>query len=485
MSAPKSAYDRSGISAGIAHFGVGGFHRAHEAAYLDTLMAQGQAQDWGIVGIGTMPGDVAMRDALAGQDHLYTLVVKHPDGRTEPRTIGSIIDYRFAPDDPDTVLSLLADPAIRIVSLTVTEGGYHVHPVTGELDATDQDLAADLETPERPKTAFGFLVEGLARRRAAGHAAYTVMSCDNVPGNGDVAHRMITAFARLRDPDLADWIETEVRFPNSMVDRITPATTPEDIAALEDEHGITDAWPVVCEPFTQWVLEDSFGDGRPPWDQAGVHLVEDVEPYELMKLRLLNGTHQAMAYLGYLAGHRYTHEVSTDPLFVSFLRRYLAMAAPTVPEVPGIALADYQDQLLERFASPAVRDTLARLCAEASDRIPKFVLPVIREQLRRGGPVEAGALVVAAWARYSEGTDEDGAAIEVVDRRRDQLAAAAARHDTDLLAFLADRELFGDLVDHEAFTTAYTQALASLRQTGARDTVQHLVGSDPDQEVTP
>lgn len=484
MSAPHAAYDRSGITAGIAHFGVGGFHRAHEAAYLDSLMAQGKALDWGIVGVGTMPGDAAMRDALAGQDHLYTLVVKHPDGRTEPRTIGSIIDYRFAPDDPEAVLTLLADPSTRIVSLTVTEGGYHVHPVTGELDATDEGLTADLATPEHPRTAFGFLVEGLARRRAAGTTAYTVMSCDNVPGNGDVARRMITAFARLRDPELADWIEDTVPFPNSMVDRITPATTPEDIATLQREHGITDAWPVVCEPFTQWVLEDSFGDGRPAWDEAGVHLVEDVEPYELMKIRLLNGSHQAMAYLGYLAGHRYTHEVCTDPLFVSFLQRYMAEAAPTVPEVPGIDLADYQRQLLERFASPAVRDTLARLCAETSDRIPKFVLPTIREQLRRGGPVAAGAHVVAAWARYAEGTDEQGAAIEVVDRRREELAAAAANHGTDILAFLRDRELFGDLIDHEEFTTAYTRALEGLRSSGTRETVAALM-ADSQQEDTP
>lgn len=484
MNSPQAAYDRSGATPGIAHFGVGGFHRAHQAAYLDALMARGTALDWGIVGVGTMPGDVAMRDALAAQDHLYTLVVKHPDGRTEPRTIGSILGFHYAPENPEAVLSLLADPRIRIVSLTITEGGYHLHPVTGELDSSDQALAADLQAPDRPRTAFGFLVEGLARRRESGVTAYSVMSCDNVLGNGDVARRMITAFARLRDPDLADWIEDRVHFPNSMVDRITPATTPEDIADLESEHGITDVWPVVCEPFTQWVLEDSFGDGRPPWDEAGVHLVEDVEPYELMKIRLLNGTHQAMAYLGYLAGHRYTHQVCTDPQFVSFLRRYLAEAAPTVPDVPGIDLGEYQDQLLERFASPTVRDTLARLCAETSDRIPKFVLPVIRERLRRGDPVDACALVVAAWARYAEATDEDGAPIEVVDRRREDLVAAAARHDEDILAFLRDRELFGDLVDQEAFTSAYTLALHGLRRDGARKTVAALLDTPPDQEVT-
>lgn len=467
------AYDRSALSAGIVHFGVGGFHRAHQAVYLDDLFRAGQAADWAIVGVGTMPGDARMRDALAAQDHLYTLVVKHPDGRTEPRTIGSIIDFTYAPDDPEAVLGLLADPAIRIVSLTITEGGYHVHSVTGDLDTSDPDLAADLGRASPPRTVFGYLAEGLRRRRDAGIDPFTIASCDNVPENGDVARKMITAFATILDPALGEWIAATVPFPNSMVDRITPVTTDDDVAALKAEHHIVDAWPVVCEPFRQWVLEDSFVSGRPPLEDAGVHLVDDVEPYELMKLRLLNGTHQAMAYLGCLAGLRYAHEACQDEELAAFLRRYMAdEAAPTVPEVPGIDLAAYQDTLIDRFSSPAVKDTLARLAAETSDRIPKFVLPVITARLRAGLSVDAGALLVASWARYAEGVDDAGEPIDVVDRKKDALQAAAASHDSDILAFLRDADLFGSLAEDARFTEPYAAHLHSLRRRGARATLR-------------
>ncbi len=478
------AYDRAKVTAGIAHIGVGGFHRAHEAMYVDALMNQGATQegaglDWGIVGVGTMPGDARMRDALAAQDHLYTMVVKHPDGTLEPRVIGSIIGFVHGPDDPEAVLSVLADPAIRIVSLTVTEGGYHVNQVTGEFDASDDGIRRDLRLgspggPASPVTAFGYVVEGLRRRRAAGVPPYTVLSCDNLPGNGDVARRMIGAFARLQDPELADWIEAEVAFPNDMVDRITPVTTPDDIAALRDRFGVEDAWPVVCEPFTQWVVEDRFPSGRPPFEEVGVQLVEDVVPYELMKLRLLNASHQALCYLGYLAGYRYAHEVCADPLFADFLLGYMEHeGTPTLPDVPGVDLAAYRRRLVERFANPEVRDTLARLCAESSDRIPKWLVPVIQHNLAHGGDVERSALVVASWARYAEGVDEQGRPIEVVDRQRDAVMAAA-RPGSDPLAFLRNRDFFGDLADQARFTDAYVAALDSLRADGARATLENM-----------
>ena len=268
---------------------------------------------------------------------------------------------------------------------------------------------------------------GLAARRAAGETPFTVMSCDNLPGNGDVARRMMTAFARLKDPALADWMDEHVAFPNAMVDRITPVTAPEDIERLADEFGVVDGWPVVCEPFTQWVLEDHFTDGRPPFEDAGVQLVDDVVPYELMKLRLLNASHQALCYLGYLSGYRYAHEVCQDPLFVDFLLGYMEHeGSPTLPEVPGVDLDAYRRQLVERFANPEVRDTLARLCAESSDRIPKWLVPVIRRNLETGGEIDRSALVVASWARYAEGVDEQGEPIDIVDRVKDRVMAAAA-----------------------------------------------------------
>ncbi|GAA1660729.1 mannitol dehydrogenase family protein [Kribbella alba] len=471
------AYDRGAVRPGIVHFGVGGFHRAHEAMYLDRLMNEGQALDWGICGVGTMPPDQRMRDVLQAQDGLYTLVVKHPDGAMEPRVIGSIVEYLYAPDDPEAVLARMTDPATRIVSLTITEGGYHVNQVTGEFDPGDPGLRHDLEPGAVPTSAFGLVVEGLARRRAAGVPSYTVMSCDNIPGNGHVAKRMLTSFARLKDPELADWIEREVRFPNSMVDRITPVTADTDKEALAQRFGIDDGWPVVCEPFTQWVLEDDFGGDRPPFEDVGVQLVSDVEPYELMKLRLLNASHQALCYLGYLAGYRYAHEVCQDKLFVDFLLGYMdEEATPTLPPVPGVDLDRYKHQLIERFANPEVRDTLARLCAESSDRIPKWLLPVIREQLAAGRGIDRAALVVAAWARYAEGVDEQGEPIEVVDRLRDKLVERAQHNREDPLLFVSDRDLFGDLVDDERFVRAYTSALSSLHERGARATLEGPAG---------
>jgi len=472
-SLPTPTYDRKRVRTGIVHIGVGGFHRAHEAAYLDQLMNEGKAVDWGISGVGLLPQDRRMHDVMTAQDCLYTLVVKHPDGSLQPRVVGSIIQYLFAPDDPEAVLELMADPGTRIVSLTITEGGYLVHPVTGEFDADDPGIQRDLQAGSIPSTAFGFITEALSRRRARGVPPFTVVSCDNIPGNGEVAHKMIGAFARLKNPELADWLDSEVSFPNSMVDRITPVTTEADRALLAEQFGVQDAWPVVCEPFTQWALEDNFSNGRPPFEDVGVQMVHDVEPYELMKLRLLNASHQALCYLGYLAGYRYAHEVCQDPLFTKFLLGYMDQeATPTLAPVPGVDLEAYKHQLIERFANPEIRDTLARLCAESSDRIPKWLLPVIRQQLASGGEIRRSALVVAAWARYAEGQDEQGQPIEVVDRLREQLIETARRQHDEPLIFISDRDLFGDLIDDERFVLAYRSALDSLHTRGARGTLE-------------
>jgi mannitol 2-dehydrogenase len=469
-------YDRSQVTTGIVHFGVGGFHRAHQAMYLDTLMNQGEAFEWGITGVGLLPGDKRMHDVLHAQDCLYTLVVKDADGSMHPRVIGSIVDYLFAPDDPEAVLAVLTDPAVRIVSLTITEGGYLVNQATGEFDAGDASIQADLADGAVPSTAFGYLVEALSRR-PRGVEPFTVMSCDNIQGNGEVAHGMIGAFARLKDPDLAGWIEEHVSFPSCMVDRITPVTTDHDRAEITERFGIEDGWPVVCEPFTQWALEDTFPSGRPPFEEVGAQLVPDVVPYELMKLRLLNASHQAMCYLGYLAGYRYAHEVCADPLFTGFLLGYMDdEATPTLQPVPGVDLEAYKHELIERFANPEIRDTLARLCAESSDRIPKWVLPVVRDELAAGGPFRRAALVVAAWARYAEGVDEQGNPIDIVDNRRAGVMERAQQQDGDKLAFLRDPSLFGDLVDDERFTTEYVAALDSLHTKGARATLETWEG---------
>ncbi len=472
---PAPSYDRSALRTGIVHFGVGGFHRAHEAMYVDRLMAGAKALDWAICGVGVMPADRRMQQVMDAQNGLYTLVVKSPDGSLEPRVIGSIIEYLYAPDDPDAVVEKMTSPEIRIVSLTVTEGGYNINAVTGEFIADNPDVQHDLQSDAAPRTTFGLITAALARRRDRGVPPFTIMSCDNIQGNGHAARRSFVAFARLRDPELGKWIDETVEFPNSMVDRITPVTTDDDRAEVRSRYGVEDAWPVVCEPFTQWVLEDAFTSGRPPFEEAGVQVVADVEPYELMKLRLLNASHQALCYFGYLAGYRLVHEVAQDPLFAAFLLAYMDReATPTLEPVPGIDLADYKHQLIERFSNAQVKDTVARLCAESSDRIPKWLLPVIRYNLDTGGEIDRSVAVVASWARYAEGVDEQGEPIDVVDRLQDTLVATARRQKDDPLAFIADRDLFGDLIDNERFVATYRTMLASLHSKGARATLEAL-----------
>jgi mannitol 2-dehydrogenase len=473
---PVPAYDRDLVTPGVVHFGVGGFHRAHQAMYHDRLLSEGTAPDWGICGVGVMPADRRMKEVLKAQDGLYTLVLKHSDGTYEPRVIGSIVEYLYAPDNPEAVIEKMAAPTTRIVSLTITEGGYNINDLTGEFDASNEDVVRDLAPGAVPRTVFGLVIEALRRRWKRGLAPFTVMSCDNLQDNGYRSRRAFTAFARLRDPELGDWVEREARFPNSMVDRITPVTTDADRAEVRERFGIEDQWPVVCEPYTQWVLEDAFTAGRPRYEQVGVQVVDRGEPYELMKLRLLNGSHQALAYFGYLCGYRLVHEAAQDPLFQAFLLGYMDKeATPTLAPVPGVDLDGYKYNLIERFSNPQIRDTIARLCAESSDRIPKWLLPVVRLQLAAGGEITLSAAVVASWARYDEGVDEQGEPIEVVDRMRDSLMELARRQRSDPDAFISNRDIFGDLIDKKPFVSAYRSALASLHERGARATLESLV----------
>jgi mannitol 2-dehydrogenase len=458
----KPTYDRDEIRVGIVHFGVGGFHRAHQAMYVDELLAKGVAKDWGICGVGVMPADRRMADVMAAQDGLYTLVIEHPDGSREPRVIGSIVDYRYAPDDPEAVVELIAAPSTRIVSLTITEGGYDID-----------------HQPADGVSVFALVTDALARRRDRKLPSPTIVSCDNIEGNGDVARQAFTAHAERTHPGLAEWMAEHTRFPNSMVDRITPATTPDVIEALATEFGVEDRWPVGAEPFTSWVLEDDFSDGRPPFEDVGVLLVEDVTPYELMKLRLLNASHQSLCYFAYLAGYRLVHEAAGDPLFAEFLLDYMdSEATPTLKPVPGIDLPDYKRTLIERFANPGVRDTIVRLCFGSSDRIPKWLLPVIRENLRSGAPIRLSAATVASWARYAEGVDEQGEPIDVQDQLADSLVPLARSQSENPTAFIDNTAVFGDLGRQTRFVDAYLWALDSLHRDGARVTLETLLRKD-------
>lgn len=469
----RPAYDRDNLTAGIVHVGIGGFHRSHQAYYTDELIGLSGTAGWAICGVGLMEPDRLMHKRLESQDYLYTLMVNHPDGTFTVRVIGSIIEYLFAPDNPDTVIEKMAHPDTKIISLTITEGGYNFNQATGEFVNENVDIQWDLKNPHQPKTIFGYLSESLKRRMERGVKAYTVLSCDNIQHNGDVARRMLLAFTDLKDVDLRRWIEGNVRFPNSMVDRITPATTEENKLALLRDFGIDDTCPVICEPYCQWVIEDSFSDNRPEWEYVGAQFVPDVSPYEKMKIRLLNAGHSLLGFLGALHGYKFIHEVVHDPLFLAFLRKFMdEEVTPVLDEVPGIDLNLYKESLIERFGNSCIKDNVARICLQSSAKIPKFLLPTIREQLHAGGPVECSAFVVSAWCRYAEGIDEKGNKYPLEDDMKLILQESAVRSHQDPLAFLRIEPVFGDLINSERFTETYIKALRDLYQNGVVNCVK-------------
>ncbi|MDR2930732.1 MAG: mannitol dehydrogenase family protein [Propionibacteriaceae bacterium] len=474
-------YDRRAMTVGIAHFGVGNFHRSHQAMYLDRLLRdprhESATRTWGICGVGVMESDRRMRDALNGQDYEYTAIERHPDGRAPATRVGSIIGFLHAGDDLDAVIDLLVDPATRIVSLTITEGGYNISDSTGQFDTTNPAVVADAEPGAIPSTVFGVVIAGLRRRRARGVPPFTIMSCDNVESNGDVARRSFTSFAAMVDPELAEWMTSTVSFPNCMVDRITPVTTDQDRAWVTQTYGVDDAWPVLSEGFTQWVLEDRFPSGRPAWEQVGVQLVHDVRPYEMMKLRLLNASHQGIAYAGLLAGHHFVHEAACDPTIVRFVRAYMDReASPTLGPVPGVDLPAYKDQLVERFASAHVRDTLDRLATDASDRIPKFVVPVIRARRAAGEQAPLCAAILAGWTQYARQCVA-GVRPMFVDRQEAAVRAAVERSRTDPVGFLRDHDWFADLGDDPVFTADYLRAIEAFQADTVSSALDKIMAS--------
>ncbi len=469
-------YDRTHIQPAILHFGVGGFHRAHQAMYLDDLLQMGET-DWGICGIGVMAGDKKMQQALEEQDYLYSLIVKHVDGKYDVRVIGALIDYLFAPDNPKAVIEKIAAAETKIISLTVTEGGYNFNQATGAFDFENPDIIHDLKEGVLPKTTFGLITAGLALRKERGMPPLTIQSCDNIQGNGEVMKNMLTAFAHAKNEELSAWISANISFPNSMVDRITPVTTPKDIKWLEENRGYYDAWPVVCEDFTQWVMEDNFSNGRPPYEKLSIDMVDDVLPYELMKLRLLNASHQALTYFGYLSGYRYAHEVCADEYFVQFLKNFMHIESePTLLPLKNVDLARYQDTLIQRFANPEIADSLSRLCAESSDRIPKWLVAIVFDNLKKEEPhIKRCAAVIASWTRYMEGVDEQGDIIDIQDRLKERLTPLAlkARKDNDI--FIRQEDLFGNLAQNEVFMEYYRMALQKIYAQGAYETMKEFI----------
>jgi fructuronate reductase len=457
-------YDRSAMRSGIVHLGLGAFHRAHQAAYTDAILSEGDLR-WGITSASLR--SPATRDALAPQDGLYTLEQR---GETDTHAvIGSIRQVLVAPEDPAALIAAMAHPNTAIVSLTVTEKAYCRDPASGTLDEADATVRHDLANPGTPRGVFGFLARAIAQRRQAELPPFTVLCCDNLPSNGQTLHRLLHRFATLHDADLAAYIAGELACPDTMVDRIVPATTEADRARIAARLGLSDAWPVITEPFTQWVIQDRFTAGRPAWENAGATLVADVAPFEAMKLRLLNGSHSAIAYLGILAGHETVADAMGDPAIAAFIATLMERTTPTLSLPPGVDLAGYKASLLTRFRNPALRHRTAQIAMDGSQKLPQRLLGPVRDLLALGQPIDCHALAIAAWMRTVATTD-------VNDPMASELTRIAASAGPRQLApaLLGVTAIFGDLGLHPALRRAVTQACAQLAEQGAQQAARSI-----------
>ena len=462
-------YDVAAINPGIVHLGLGGFHRAHMARYTHNLLECDPASHgWAIIGAGLLPGDRKMHDSLAPQDALYTLIERSGTDATVT-VIGSLAKVLFAGESSEALLAEIDASAIRIVSLTVTENGYCLNQSTKRLDPAHRLIVQDLAEPSRPHSAIGIIVEAYRRRRAAGAPAFTALSCDNIQHNGEVLREAVLALANLRDPELAAWIQREASFPSTMVDRITPVTAPQDVAALQQDYGIIDRWPVFSEAFTQWVIEDRFVQGRPAWETVGAQFVDEVAPYEFMKLRLLNGSHLAVAGLGRLVGYTYIAEAMADQHISRFMSALMDRETePTLKPVPGVDLAAYKATLIERFANPAIKDTVERVNTDAPINV---LLDPIRDRIAGGGDISLLALALAAWLRRVRGEDEHGEKIDVRHPLAEQLRQRAIEGGPDPRPLLGLATLFGDLGTDPRVIEPVERWLRSLYQDGSRATI--------------
>ena len=461
----RPGYYRHGLKTGIVHLGLGAFHRAHLAALTETCLDAG-ATEWGITAASLRSPDT--RDALAPQDGLYTLGLRENDTQSL-RVVGAIRDVLVAPENPQALLAAMADPSVRIVSLTITEKGYTANVASGDLQADNAGVQHDLAHPETPRTALGFLTQALALRRAAGLAPFTILSCDNLPGNGHLLHRVLTQFANLRDPSLGRFMAEHVACPSTMVDRIVPATTDADRAMVAARLGVEDAWPVLAEPFFQWVIEDTFPTGRPDWGPAGAEFTPDVAPFEAMKLRLLNGAHTTIAAVGRLTGAVTVAEAFGNPVIRAFVTALWTEVAPTI--APGIDVASYSARLGKRFDNTALNHRCVQIATDSSLKVPQRLIAPLRELAAKGSPTPHLCFAIAAWIRSCQGTDEAGRPMPLSDPQllawKDLPGLDAAPAET-VQAFIALRPVFGQGLNAD-LTAAITSDLADIQRLGVLD----------------
>ncbi|MFB5944242.1 mannitol dehydrogenase family protein [Albibacterium profundi] len=456
------AYKRDQVRVGMVHIGIGGFHRAHQAYFVDNLLAQGLASEWGICGIALLESDKRIYDVLSKQDGLYTLMVPDTEGDLSARVIGSIIELLYAPGDPSSVVAKMADESIRLITLTITEGGYNFDS-EGNFNWENEMVLWDLQNPDSPKTIFGYLTAALKSRYLKGGGELTIQSCDNIEHNGNVLRCMLGAYISKAAPEISHWVDANVAFPNSMVDRITPATTPTLVETLEKDFNVQDGWPVICESYIQWIIEDSYAGRRPEWERAGAQMVADVTPYEKMKIRLLNGGHTLVGLMGDLLGYTYIHESIADPVVAELLKFYMdTEVTSTLDSVPGVNLEQYKAKLVERFKNKFIKDEVARIISGSSDKFPKFILPVIADRLKCEQPVRIGALIVAAWYMYLVKRLSDGSNIqdEQADTLLQQVKQAEKQGDPSI--FLNQVSIFGNLGEESVFKECFLTYVMKL-----------------------
>ncbi|MCG9791734.1 mannitol dehydrogenase family protein [Flavobacterium algicola] len=467
------SYDRNQINTSILHIGVSNFHRSHQAYYVHELIDKYKELNYGICGVDLLESDRKIYSVLKDQDGLFTLYTKENNGAHKAKIIGSIVEYFYGPENPLAVIEKMANPNIEIISLTIAEDGYHLKEITGEFDINHPAVTEDIKNPFSPKTVFGYLTQSFKLRKLRNLPGCTILSCDNIKSNGDTMRQSLYNYVSKTEPDLLDWIKANTSFPNTMVDRITPITNSADIQTLKEDFFIDDQWPVVCEAFSQWVIEDKFIHSRPVWDKVGVQYTDNITPFENMKLRLLNASHTILGILGTLHGYKTVYETSKDEDFMLFLKKFLDNeVTPTLTDSDKERIESYKKNLIFRFRNPHINDQLFRICQESSAKIPLFVLPTINHQLANDKNVKSAAFIIAAWAKYNDGVDDNDHPYDIIDTKSGTLIRTAALSIQNPLKFIEIKSIFDDLSTKEDFVTHYLEALSLLRENTVKSSIQ-------------
>lgn len=473
----RPTYNRNDITTTIVHIGVSNFHRSHQAYYTNELMNKYGFTDCGICGIDLLDSDRKIYSILKDQDGLYTLITKQPNGVNRIKIIGSIVEYFFAPENPVAVIEKMATH-IQVITLTIAEDGYHLNEITGEFDMNQALIAEDLKNPLSPNTVFGYLTQALKLRQHRDIGGCTIISCDNIPSNGTTIKNSLFKYLEKAEPELLDWVDQHITFPNTMVDRITPVTRIEDLSYLKNDLQTEDQWPVVCEPFSQWIIEDNFATQRPQWDKVGVQFTQDISPYENMKLRLLNAGHSILGIVGTLLGYHTVDEAACDNDLMTFVEHFMQEeVSPTLDKTKKTDINNYKQNIIARFQNSHIKDSLTRICKESSAKIPLFILPTIQDQLKSNKHIRLGAFIIAAWCKYNDGMDENGNNYEISDELSDILIRTAALSHQSPIRFLEIEPVFKDLINEKIFVDEYLKAIEALRKQTVKKCLRNINSS--------